>query len=345
MKRVLVCGLGAIGHSIVATLNCEQIDVLISKEVEMEEIYSKQLNLGNKINNVYTYQSIEKIDHDMLIITLPYRFKISAMEKIVKMISANTTIVIVPANQGILSYLPVEIHQHPLVLFERVPHISRVGEYGKTVNIYGTKEDMHMSFLNDAKIEKIKDAFPLLNELIIHNNSLDISLITSNAVIHSARIYELFKLNNNYDNDLLFYREWTNQASEIFIKLEEEVLNLIIEIENQKNIKIDYYDMLTHFGVDVKSPNNELLTYNIQNDEAFKPIRFYVENQKQLAENRYVVDDMVIGIRFYLTLAEKYKVKMPVFEELHSWACNLVKINQPDIYNEVNNYQPDVTNF
>ncbi len=345
MKKVMICGLGAVGHSIAATINAEQIDVLISKEQEIKEIYTKQLGLGNKIDNVYTYETIDQIDHDVLIITLPYRFKITVSQMILPKVSAETTIIIIPANQGILSYFPKEIQKHPLVLFERVPHISRVDEYGKTVNVFGTKEIMNISFVNGADKNKVAELFPLVKEMIIHDNQMDISLITSNAVIHSCRVYELYEENNNYDKTIRFYYDWTDRSSELYIKLEQEVFNLIDEIEMANQTSINYYDMLTHFGVDKNNPTCHALTTKIQNNKSFQPITFYAKDKAELAENRYVVDDMIIGMRLYLELGKKYNVAMPTFKLLFEWACKLVADNQPEIYAEVIEWVPDTDMF
>ncbi len=345
MKKVMICGLGAVGHSIAATINAQQIDVLISKEHEVKEIHAKQLGLGNKIDNVYTYETIEKIDHDVLIISLPYRFKITVSKEILSKVSEKTTIIIIPANQGILSYFPKEIKKYPLVLFERVPHISRVDEYGKTVNVFGTKEVMNISFVNGADKDKVAKLFPLVKEMIVHDNQMDISLITSNAVIHSCRVYELYEENDNYDQTVRFYYDWTDRSSELYIKLEQEVFNLIDEIEKVNQMKLDYYDMLTHFGVDKNNPTSQALTTKIVNNKSFQPITFYAKDSADLAQNRYVVDDMVIGMRLYLKLGEKYNVKMPTFELLFDWACKLVAESQPEIYAEVIEWIPDTDMF
>ncbi len=342
MKKILICGMGAIGHSIAATIKADQIDVLVSKKREMDVVYSEQLQMGNKINQVFTYETIGEINYDMVILTLPYRFKIAVMSKLLPKISKRTTIVIVPANQGILSYLPAEIYEYKLVLFERVPHISRVKEYGKLVNIYGTKSKMNLSLLNGASQNEVVETFCCLEEVIIHENAIDISLITSNAVIHSARIYNLFKNDDNFAKDVRFYFDWTDTDSELFIELETEILQLIKVIENKVGIEIDYYDMLTHFGVDVKNPKSNELTANIQNDESFKPIIFRAENKSDLAQNRYVVDDMLIGIDFYLALAEKYQVELPTFMKLNDWARKLVETTNPEIIEELKTYKLDV---
>ncbi len=342
MRKILICGMGAIGHSIAATIKADQIDVLVSNEREMDFVYSEQLQMGNKINQVFTYETIGEIDYDMMILTLPYRFKISVMNELLPKITKQTTIVIVPANQGILSYLPAAINNYKLVLFERVPHISRIKEYGKLVNIYGTKSKMNLALVNGASEKEIIETFCCLEEVIIHENAIDISLITSNAVIHSARIYNLFKNEGNYAKDIRFYFDWTDADSELFIKLETEILQLVKVIECKLQIQIDYYDMLTHFGVDVNKPSAKNLTINIQNDEAFKPIVFRAENAKDLAQNRYVVDDMLIGIDFYLALAKKYQVELPTFMKLNKWARGLVETTNPEIIAELNTYQLNV---
>ncbi len=323
--KVLIMGMGAIGHSIAATIKTDQIDVLVSKEFEMDNIKSTDGQYQNKIANVYTYETISSIDHDYLIVTLPYRFKITRMQQIKKMISKHTTIVYVPGNQGISCFMPEELNDNPTVLFERVIHISRTSEYGKSVNIKGTKANMHIAYTDKVNVSEFEGMFPLVTNFMSNHNLLDIAMVSSNSVIHNPRTYRAFKEEKLYNEEFMFYETWTDEDSQLFIELENEVFAIIEAFEKQTKLKINYYDMFTHFKVDKSNPNKSELTNNIANNPAFQGISFYAANEQELAMNRYVVDDMIIALDFYRQLAEELQVSTPLMNKMYNFGVELVE--------------------
>lgn len=322
--KVLILGMGAIGHSVAATINASEIDVLISKKVEMDEISSIDGKHKNKINQVYTYETIQQIDHDYLIVTLPYRYKITRMEEIKHLISKNTTIVYMPGNQGISCFMPQELNDNPIVLFERVIHISRTAEYAKTVNIKGTKANMHIAYSNNVKVDEFESLFPLVTNFISDHNLVDIAMVSSNSVIHNPRSYRAFKHENLFNQEFMFYETWTNKDSQLFIDLEKEVFAIIAAFEKKTARKINYYDMFTHFRVDPINPSVDELTENISKAPAFQGISFFAANEQELAMNRYIVDDMVIALNFYQELAKKLGVETPTMKKMYEYGVELI---------------------
>ncbi len=322
--KVLILGMGAIGHSIAATVNASKIDVLVSKEVEMKEISSLDGQYRNEIDHVYTYDTIEKIDHDYLIVTLPYRYKILRMEQIKGLISPDTTIVYVPGNQGISCFMPEELKTNPTVLFERVIHISRTTEYGSIVNIKGTKENMHIAYSDNVNVEEFEALFPLVTNFISNHSLIDIALVSSNAVIHNPRTYRAFKHEKLYNQEFMFYETWTDEDSQLFIDLENEVFAIIAAFEKEANMEINYYDMFTHFKTDRNNPSASELTQNISKAPAFQGIGFFAANEQELAMNRYIVDDMIISLQFYMNLAKRLNVDTPTMDKMHEFGASLV---------------------
>lgn len=322
--KVLIVGMGAIGHSIAATIKASEIDVLVSKEIEIDTIASSDGAYENKINKVYTYETLGEIDHDYLIVTLPYRYKIVRMQQIKGLISKNTTIVYVPGNQGISCYMPHELCDNPTILFERVIHISRTNEYGKTVNIKGTKANMHIAYTENVKVGEFEQMFPLVTNFISDHSLIDIAMISSNSVIHNPRTYRAFKHEKLFNQEFMFYETWTDKDSQLFIDLEMEVFAIIDAFEQKTKADVNYYDMFTHFRTDPKAPKLEELTTNISKAPAFQGIGFFAANAQELAMNRYIVDDMIISLHFYMQLAAKLNVETPTMNKMYEFGVKLV---------------------
>ncbi len=327
MKKVLIVGMGAIGHTIATSLDDSlvAIDIVTSNSVDVDTIEN---NIGDssKINASLTYEDLmEGCNYDYVFVTLPYRHKISRMKQLKDVINKDATIVLVPANQGALNYLPeVFIKNNPIVLFERVPQISRIDQKYKRVNVFGTRTDLKMASKNGADLTEIQKIIPYLTDIEVRNNHYEISLISSNAVIHTCRIYNLFanEKTDMYDVDFGFYSEWTEEDGKLLIEMENEVIKLTKAMENALDIEIDFYDMFTHFKIDPITPAK--VVEQISTNSALNPIRFYVKDRKDLEQNRYVVDDGILGINYYLKLAEKYGVDMPKMKMIYDWAVDFV---------------------
>ncbi len=324
-------GLGAIGHTIAATVQAEQIDVLVSKKIDISTIASTDGKYENKINNVYTYEEMDEIDYDYVFVTLPYQYKISRVKEVLPRISNRTSIVFIPGNQGILSYMPEIVYSHKIILFERVIHIARTEEYGSLVRITGTKENMHIAYSNGVDREEFEALFPQVTNFMSDHHLIDISMISSNAVIHNPRTYRAFKHQKLFGEEFYFYQTWTDEDSELFIKLEKEVMAINNAIEAKEGFKIKYYSMFKHFGVDEENPNAAELTEKISKNQAFESITFFAANESELAMNRYVVDDMVIALRFYRVLAQKYQVKTPLMDYMYDYAKVLLNTIEKDL--------------
>lgn len=334
MKKVLVMGMGAIGHTIVTSLDDSKVDIDIATSESVSVDYIEN-NLGDKskVSNVVTYEQLEvACDYDMIFLTLPYRHKIRRIKQLEKSISKDTVIVLLPANQGGVNYLPRSIQENnPIILSERVPQISRIEEKYKKVNVFGTRRDLKMVGKNGADPLVLSEIIPYMDQLEILDNEYEISLISSNAVLHTCRVYNMFaNTRENYGKEFGFYTEWTLEDGKLLIEMEEEILTLKRKIEEVESIEIDLYDLFKYFGIEPKTP--EVAMNQVSNFEALSKIKFMVKDESELMVNRYVVDDAILGINYYLQLGEKYGIQMPKMKMVFDWAVDFVS---EDI-NEVN---------
>lgn len=327
MKNVLVMGMGAIGHTIVASLDDTKVEINIATSSPVEVDYIEN-NLGDrsKVSNVITYEQLEvSCDYDIIFLTLPYRHKISRMKQLKKVINKDTVIVLLPANQGAVNYLPKSIQvNNPIILSERVPQISRINEKFKSVNVFGTRNDLMMVGKNGADPLILSEIIPYLDQIQILNNEFEISLISSNAVLHTSRVYNLYaKTVENYGKEFGFYTEWTEEDGELLIAMEDEVLELKNKIEQVEGLEINLYDLFKHFDINPKT--GKVAAERISSNGPLSNIRFSAIDEDDLMKNRYVVDDAVLGIHYYLELAKKYDINMPHLQMIFDWAVDFVK--------------------
>ena len=177
--------------------------------------------------------------------------------------------------------------------------------------------------LDNKLQDDLKYLMPGINEWIPHSSPFDIELISSNATLHTARIYNLFKDGNNFDKDIRFYVDWDDETSELFMNLELEVLKIKDAIEKKDNITIDLFDMFTYFNVkDITIAN---VKKGVPTFPPFQSINFYAKDKEDLKISRFLVDDCILGIDVYLELASKYNVDTPNFKMINDWAKDFVK--------------------
>lgn len=327
MKKVLVMGMGAIGHTIVTSLDDSKVEISIATSEHVEVDYIEN-NLGDrsKVTNAVTYEQLEvECNYDMIFLTLPYRHKINRMRQLEKSINKDAVIVLLPANQGAINYLPKSIQENnPIILAERVPQISRVNEKYKSVNVYGTRRDLRMVGTNGADPLQLSEIIPYMDSLQILNNEYEISLISSNAVVHTSRIYNVYaNKTENYGKEFGFYTEWTEADGKLLIEMESEIVELKAKIEEVEGITIDLFDLFKYFEIEPRTP--EVAMHQVANFKPLSSIRFYAADEQDLMTNRYVVDDAVLGINYYLQLANKYGMKMPKMQMVYDWAYEFVK--------------------
>ncbi len=323
--EILILGLGSIGHSMVSSITNKdvKVDTVTTNGQTVKKIEN---NLGDSfdIRNNYTYDNLPKYDYDFVIITLPYRQKISRIHQIQDKISSKSTIVITPANQCVYYYLPKKIQENnKFILLERVPQISRVNEKNKSVNILGTRTDLRYSTKGDVKIEDFINIYSYLKDMVYLPHIDDVSLISSNATIHTVRLYNLFKDKKNFNQDIAFYKDWTLEDADLFIKVEDEIINIAKQKAKLEDRDNNVYDMYTHFKINPITKEN--VQEKISNNPSLNKIIFNVKDKNDLIENRYFYDDILIGIYSFIKLAQKLNITTPSMQLIYDWALTLSK--------------------
>lgn len=210
--------------------------------------------------------------------------------------------------------------------FQRVPFISRVLEYGKIGNLLGYKKNIYVALENCNNPEETRLLLEsmFLTPVNLLNNFYEASLTNSNPILHTGRLYSMWKDYDGevYDTPSLFYADWTDEASEILISMDEEFMRLLKVLNiNERSIPslLDYYE-----SSDAKS-----LTEKLKSIEAFKTIKSpMIKNDVCWIpdfESRYFKEDFPFGLRFIKELSQKYNVPTPVIDKVYDWGMSKIK--------------------
>ena len=223
-----------------------------------------------------------------------------------------------------LGVLPSDI---PLFGFQRVPFISRIIEYGKKAELKGYKDTLHVAIERATDKESIRKELEQLFEkpVTLADSYYEVSLSNSNPLLHPSRLYTMWKdwrPGNVYPRNPQFYAEWTMEASELLIQMDDEFQKLL----NVLGLKpgciptiLDYYE----------SNDAVSLTQKLHDIRAFQGI---LSPMKEIEggwtpdfSSRYFTEDFPYGMRFIVETAHEHNVEIPTIEEIYQWGLKVSK--------------------
>ncbi len=215
-------------------------------------------------------------------------------------------------------------HDIPLFGFQRVPFISRIVEYGRSAKLLGYKSLHRIAVENtDAKggiVRKLESVFKGPFEVL--ENHLAVSLSNSNPLLHTARLYSMFKDGDvAYPRNPLFYAEWTDEASEILIRMDEEFQNLIERLKLPVNSIppiLEYYE-----SKDVAS-----LTQKFRSIPSLKEISSPMIQDGHVYRidftSRYFVEDFLYGLQYIYDCIVANEIDAPMIKTVHQWGLGMI---------------------
>ena len=338
MQTITICGGGSLGHVIagwLAARNHAIVNILTNHperwqhEIEIDttenELLKAKLHIiSNKPEDVIPMA-------DVVLLCLPGFLIRSELEKLKHHLSPNTFVGSVFSSTGFF----FEAHEvlsdtQPLWGFQRVPFISRVNEYGKSAHLLGFKQSHNVALEHVAKSDKA--AFvQMLSEWFerpIHmlNNYYEASLTNSNPLLHTSRLYTMFGGENEgrtYSRMILFYEEWTEEAADLYIKMDKEffqLLNVLPVAENYLPTALDYYE----------SSDAQSLAAKLSSIQGFKgitsPMKQTENGWKPDFASRYFTEDFPYGLKYIWKLAHENGINCPYIDKVYEWGMSKINI-------------------
>lgn len=335
IKTICICGGGGQCHAIAPWLTTKgySVNILTSRPKEWDKDFFKY-NTPEGISNILQLGKVSDNpqdvipDADVVILTVPGFSNEKELNKIKPFLKKGTFIGGVFSSNGFF-FAATDIlgDKYPLWGFQRVPFIGKVKEYGKEGNILAYKTEFVIAIENCNARQKedfrkwIEDTFGQPTKLMEH--FLEVTLSNSNPILHPSRIYTWLK---DWDGSILkhnplFYEEWTDEASEIYINLDDDLHKLIKALPIDDNCLpyvLDYYNQ-----VDAHS-----LTQKLRSIESFKNIRMPVVNigggYLPDFSSRYFMEDFQYGLHFVYELAKRYNVFTPTVDKVYLWGKMII---------------------
>lgn len=262
-------------------------------------------------------------DSDIVISTLPSHVFLTVYKRIAQYIKPETCFGFMPGSGGGELFCKDLIKSGNTVFgFQRVHGIARLQTYGKSVFDLGKKEELFIAAIPSSIATDISAV--LKNVLSIPctplPNYLNLTLTPSNPILHTSRLYSLFrnyKEGEYWENDVDFYGEWTDHASQILFECDAELQSLCenlneIDTSGVRSLK-DHYE----------SDTPQKLTKKIRSIKAFENIKAPMEKVGggfvPDYNSRYFKEDFSYGLCIIKGFCELLEIRTPAIDKVLTW--------------------------
>ncbi|MDE6538167.1 MAG: NAD/NADP octopine/nopaline dehydrogenase family protein [Muribaculaceae bacterium] len=333
IKCICICGGGSLG------LVCA--GVFVSKGIKVNilsghpEKWNNNILVVDKVGKEYRGE-ISKISSnpaevisgsDLILLTQPGFLLESTLKQIKPFLKDGAIVGSVVSSTGFFFFAHKILGKtHPLFGFQRVPFIARQKEYGHIGELLGYKPSLNVAIEYTDKTDKLINILSYLFDTPINllNSFYEASLTNSNPILHTGRLYSLWANyhGDRYEKPILFYEEWTDEASDYLIAMDKEFQSLLRVLNIPEGViptLLDYYE----------SSNASELTKKIKSIEAFKgiPAPMIEVSDSWIPDfsSRYFTEDFPFGLRFIKDLAEKNNVDTPIINKVFTWGKSVLK--------------------
>lgn len=330
-KIVCICGGGSQGHisaGVIGSKGAYEVNILTrrpndwSDELVVTDLTGKEFK--TKLRRVSADPADVISESDVVLVTIPGYAVSDELERIKPYLKADALVGSIFAGSGFFfSANKILGDRFGLFGMQRVPYTGRSRIYGHTALLKGYKSCLKVAVKNaDDRQEEIRqmivDFYDTPTDLLTHY--MEVSLSNSNPILHPVRMFTLFNdwtPDKRYDRIPLFYEEWNDESSALWIACDEELGEVIAKLGlTRKEIPtvLDYYGC-----TDVPT-----LTAKMSSIEPFKgvvPHLIEAEGGYILdTEHRYFIEDIPYGVVLIKAVAEKVGVATPHIDCVISWA-------------------------
>jgi len=209
--------------------------------------------------------------------------------------------------------------------FQRTPFIARTSEYGRSARLLGYKAEVAIAVENIPEREAFRQ---LVERLWITPTRLlgshyEVSLTNSNPILHTGRLHAMWHDwdGEPYDHNILFYREWTDEASRTIIDMDREfqqLLQVLPVTPGAIPTLLDYYE----------SHDAASLTRKIASIPAFAPITSPMKQERggwvPDFASRYFTEDFPYGLSFIHQLCDQHHIPCPTIQKVYAWGMSKI---------------------
>ena len=332
--KICICGGGNLGHVVagfVAAQNQYEVCVLTrqperwSQDILIDT--PEQTTYSGRLSGIFSDAKQAVSDADIVLLCLPGYGIRDTLIQIKDYLRPDTAVGTVVSSTGFFfQAMELLLKTQPLFGFQRVPFISRIVEYGHRARLMGYKDSLELAIEQSSDPESLRQVLQQMLRTPIHllGSHYEVSLSNSNPLLHPSRLYSLWKdwkAGVVYSRVPLFYEEWTEEAAQLYISMDNELQALLEQLPVRKGsiaTVLDYYE----------STDAPSLACKLRSIEAFKGI---LSPMKEVDggfvpdfHSRYFTEDFPYGLAFVHRLAHEKGVLSPTIDMIYDWGMKWV---------------------
>ena len=333
-EKVCICGGGSLGHVVAGYLAARK-EVRVNVLTQRPSCWKSSLQIntpeGDVLNGALSLVTdnpeLALKDCTIVLLCLPGFAIREQLHKIKPYLTEQTYVGSVFSSTGFFFHAMEILDQKiPLWGFQRVPFIARTTRYGESANLLGYKNAHNIAVERSTDKENFRARIESLFDAPVRllDNFYEASLTNSNPLLHTSRLYTMFGCENEgkvFPRMILFYEEWTRQAAQLLINMDEEFFRLFDVLPVSKGYLpriLDYYE----------SHDAESLARKLSSIQGFKgissPMVQCEGGWKADFSSRYFTEDFPYGLHYIWKLAHEHAIHTPNIDKVYEWGRRCV---------------------
>lgn len=328
--KITVIGAGNIGTYFAASFASKGYEVTVFSS--KPELMSSDIRIVDENDNLILEGKIACVTNDMskaladaeyVFVTHPAFMLKATAESMCPYIEKGTRIVVTPGTGGAEFFFKKLVDKGAeLFGLQRVPAVARLREYGKTVCVTGPRPELHLAGIDDKNLREVASFIEILFSVPCTTlpNYLCVTLTPSNPILHTTRLRTIFsdyKEGKVYPGNILFYEEWTQEASQLLFACDDELQQVCrtldkLDLSGVKSLKIHY-----------ESDTTEKLTAKIRSIKSLQGLGSpMIETDGGFVpdfSSRYFTADFPYGLAILTQIAQVAGVKVPNMNDTLRW--------------------------
>ncbi len=336
--KICICEGGNIGHVIAGFFAAQddlQVSLLTTKPKQwswyMEVIDVNGKSYKGKLERISSEPKDVIPEVDIVLFCLPSFALHDVLCSIAPYLEHKALVGTVVSSTGFffeaMNVLP---KSQPLFGFQRVPFISRIINYGRVAELKGYKESLSVAVEQSDDKEAIRATLEKLfnTPTKLLDSFYEVSLSNINLLLNTARLYTMWKNwepGASYDRNPDLYCDWTIEAAELLIAMDDELQTLLKKIGIEDGVipsVLKCYDCKDAVSLTVK----------FQTMSAFKGIMSPMKLNKfgkyePDFDSRYFMEGFSYGLKYIYDLASEKKIDCPNLTMIYKWGVSICKNN------------------
>ncbi len=327
--KVTIIGGGNLGTLLGATFAHRGHEVTI--RTSKPEVFSKDIEVYTKKEELLCKGTVHRITSDwkeaiegadVVWVTVPPQLFIETAKLMEPYVAEGQMVGITPgAGAAEFAFRSIIDKKARFFGLARVPSIARLKETGKSVYMLGPAPELLIGSIPARNAKGICDEIQPLFRINCRPvaNYLAVAFTPSNPVLHTSRIYGMFKdyiPGNHYPINELFYEKWTIDGAEILLNCSDELQQLC------KAIPMDMRDVESmQARHHIRTP--EELAERICSLDRLKGLYSPVVKDEigyvPDFNSRYFASDFSYGIKIMIEIADLFNVPTPTMDTIWEW--------------------------